>query len=77
VGLPDAIGPASFGEFARRPEQVERAPGVAVFLGGEGRTQRDDLVGEHTVDEGDLRAMGEDVAQLVRVVGGEDDLLFP
>ena len=68
VVLLDGVGPVALGEFARRPEEVERAPGVAVFLGGEGRTERDDVVVERVGLEGDLRAVLEGVTFSKRTV---------
>ena len=76
VCLFDGVGLTPFGEFACGSEQVERAAGVAVFLCGERRTERDDVVGERVSLERDVRAVLEDVAELVGVVRREDDLLF-
>ncbi len=74
--LLDVVGLVALGEFARGPQEVKRPAGVAVFLGGEGRTQRDDVVRERVALERDVGPGLEDVAQLVGVVGREDDLLL-
>jgi len=62
VRLRDPVGLVALGEFARGPEQVERATGVTVLLGGERRAQRDHVLGERIALERGLRAVLEDIA---------------
>src|SRR2546422_8755615 len=73
--LGDVLLPLAFGELRTHPQEVEGTPRVAVLLRREGRDELEHAIRRGAVLEGEPRAVGEDVVELVRVVWREGHLL--
>src|SRR3989475_12052791 len=74
--LGDVLLPLAFGELRTHPQEVEGPPRVAVLLRREGRDDLEHAIRRGAVLEGEPRALGEDVVELVRVVWRADRLLI-
>jgi hypothetical protein len=62
--------------FCRDAEQIQRATGIAMLLRGKGGAQANHAVFQGLWMEGARGALNEDVAELIRIVGVEHDVLL-